>query len=243
VLTANQLFHEGDAVPMSADDRKRAVRQMMEQASREMNDYVREEIARHRRDRPDDLLTVMLEATGDQALTDDEVRSTAVLMLVAGYDTTAKTMTDAVVLLERYPDQRRLLVEDPSLIPAAVEEVMRFWCPAQMLVRVAAQEGELAGRPLRAGEVLYTLPAAANRDPGRWTDPQAFDIRREPKAHLGFSYGPHLCLGAALARLETKVALERLLRLAPEYRLRDVDFGRAFYVRGPERGVLEASAL
>ena len=78
------------------------------------------------------------------------------------------------------------------------------------------------------------LIAGANRDPRRWSQPERFDVFREAKSHLAFGYGPHLCLGAPLARLEMKVAIEQLLRVAPEYRLRDIDFGNSMFIRGPE---------
>jgi cytochrome P450 len=100
----------------------------------------------------------------------------------------------------------------------------------------------VGGTRFYAGDVVYVLYGAANRDPDRWTDAHLFDVRREPKSHLGFGFGPHLCIGAHLARLETKVALERLLRIAPEYRLRDIDYGSALILRGPEAGFVEVGA-
>src|SRR5204863_9487938 len=100
------------------------------------------------------------------------------------------------------------------------------------------RDTELAGKELSTGDVVHVLLAAANRDPARWPDPLRFDVRREPKSNMGFGYGPHLCLGAPLARLETKIALERLLRIAPDYHLRDIGYGHAFFVRGPERRIL-----
>jgi cytochrome P450 len=108
-----------------------------------------------------------------------------------------------------------------------------------MTPRLVVGDTELAGTKLPAGDVVHVLMAAANRDPNRWSEPQRFDVRRDPKSNLGFGFGPHLCLGAPLARLETKVAIERLLTIAPEYELRDIDLGDAFYVRGPERGLLD----
>jgi cytochrome P450 len=86
--------------------------------------------------------------------------------------------------------------------------------------------------------VVFSFCGAANRDPGRWDDPLRFDVAREVKSNLGFGWGPHLCLGAPLARLETRIALERFLAAAAEYELRDIDFGNSFFVRGPERGVI-----
>jgi cytochrome P450 len=211
----------------------------MRRAGEELNAYLREEIERHRREELDDLFSVMLQTDGD--VSEAEMRSTAVLMMIAGYDTTAKAMASCLVALERHPDQRALVAEDPSLIPAAIEEVLRCECVVHGTVRRVANDTVLADTPLAADEQVYVLYAAANRDPERWPDPQRFDVRREPKANLGFGFGPHLCLGAHLARLEIRVVLERLLRIAPEYRLRDVDYGKAFIVRGPERGFLDVA--
>jgi cytochrome P450 len=176
-------------------------------------------------------------------MSDEEIVSTGFLLLVAGYDTTAKTMSNCVVALEQHPEQRKLLVENPSLIPAAIEEVMRWWGLLQMQPRIAAKDTEIAGTKVSKGDNVYCMLAAANRDPARWSRPELFDIEREQKSHVGFGYGAHLCLGAPLARLEIKVALERLLELAPEYRLRDVDFGHSWMNRGPERGIVEVGPV
>ncbi|HEY8524579.1 MAG TPA: cytochrome P450 [Acidimicrobiales bacterium] len=233
-------------------------RATLRQASAELNQYLREEIERHRREQPDDLLTAMLRMAGDgtgghggttvtgtgtdaPAMDADEVRAAAVLLLIAGYDTTAKLLANALVALELHPDQRRLLVERPELVPAAIEEVLRWRGTVQAIPRVATADTVLGDTRIAAGEPVYALIAAANRDPDRWADPARFDVRREAKAHYGFGYGPHLCLGAPLARLEAKVAIERLLRTAPEYRLRDVELGPSFFVRGPERGFLDVA--
>ncbi len=132
-------------------------------------------------------------------------------------------------------------MRDPSLIPGAIEEVMRCSSTVQSIPRVAARDTVLGGVEIAAGEAVHALIAAANRDPSRWPDPDRFDVTRPRRPHFGFGYGPHLCLGAPLARLESKVALERLLRIAPQYRLRDVDFGPSFFVRGPEHGRLDVA--
>jgi len=216
-----------------------AIRQVMNRAAREVNDYLREEIERHRRERPDDLLTAMLTLTGESQMTDEEIRSTAVLLLIAGYDTTAKTMSNSLISLEANPGQRALVAADLSLVPAAIEESMRWYGSVQSIPRGTVADLSLDGTPIAAGESVHVLIAAANRDPGRWRQPERYDVTRERKTHLAFGRGPHLCLGAALARLEVKVALERLLRAAPRYELRDIDFGHSFFVRGPESGLVE----
>jgi cytochrome P450 len=197
----------------------------MMQASHELNEYLGEEIARHRRESSEDLISIMLEM---KDMTDEEIQSTAHLLLVAGYDTTAKLMGTSLVALERNPDQRRLVADEPVYVAQAVEEVLRWAGVSHMIPRRAVKDTTLADQDIEAGALVYVLGAAANRDPARWNEPDRFDVRRAQKANLGFGFGPHLCLGAPLARLETKVTVERLLRMAPDYELRDIDFGTGF---------------
>lgn len=215
-----------------------ATRDAMGAASDELRLYLDEEFDRHRREQPEDLLTAMLNLPPESAMTEAEIRSAISVLLLAGYDTTSKLMSNCLVVLERHPGQRRLLADNPALVPAAIEEVLRWWGVLHGVQRTAEEDTVMAGTPISKGQVVCTMPAAANRDPGRWPDPSTFDIRREQKAHLGFGHGTHLCIGAWLARLETKVALERLLRLAPEYSLHDVDYGNAWFIRGPQRGLI-----
>lgn len=213
----------------------------MRQASAELKLYLEEELEQHRRAPSDDLLSSMLQLPSELRMSDAEIRSTISVLLLAGYDTTAKLMSNCLVVLERHPDQRRLVVDDPTLIPAAIEEVLR-WCGVlHGVLRTVEEDTDLCGTTVAKGQMVCTMPAAANRDPDRWPDPLRFDIRREQKPHLGFGHGHHLCIGAPLARLETKIALDRLLRLAPEYSLRDVDYGKAWFVRGPERGMFQVT--
>lgn len=214
---------------------------VLRRAATEMNEFLKEEIKRHEREQTDDLFTYMTRLEGEDAMSPDEIRSTAVLLLAAGYDTTAKAMSNTLIALELNPDQRRLVAEDLSLVPAAIEESLRWYGPVQWNPRKAKQDMVLGGQEVSAGDVLYPMNAAANRDPRRWPEPDRFDIRREVKTHLGFGYGPHLCLGAPLARLEAKVAIQELLRTTPEYHLRNLDFGKSVFIRGPERGVVEVA--
>jgi cytochrome P450 len=215
-----------------------ASRAAMRQAGYEVNAYLEGEIDRRRRDPQHDLISEMLEMSD---LTAGEMRSAAVLLLLAGYDTTAKLMANCLVVLAEHPDQRQLIVEDLSLVSPAIEEVLRWAGVSQMTPRRAVAATVVAGTEVRAGDPVYVLHGAANRDPDRWPEPQRFDVRREQKSHHGFGFGPHLCLGAPLARLETKIALERLLVMAPDYRLHDIDHGHSMFARGPDRGVVDAS--
>jgi cytochrome P450 len=212
------------------------IRRIMEQAVDELNEYLTEEMERHRREQIDDVLSVMM---NQRDWSDAEIRSSAVNLLLAGYDTTAKLMASALEVFEQHPDQRALLVERPELIPNAIEEVLRLGAVAQALTRVVKVDTEFAGTPLQEGQIVFLMVAAANRDPSRWEDPNRFDVTRPFQANLGWGSGPHVCIGASLARLEIKVAVEELLKIAPEYRLRDLDYGESFFVRGPEKGVIE----
>lgn len=176
-------------------------------AGDEANGYLSEEIERHRREEPDDLITAMLRSN----MSDEEISSTALLLVLAGFDTTAKLLSNALVALDQHRDQRDAIVNDLTLLPAAIEEVLRWAGPSHVDPRIVREDTELAGVQLAAGDPVYVLLAAAGRDGDRWTDPLRFDIRREQKANLGFGFGSHLCLGMPLARLEVKAALERFL--------------------------------
>ncbi len=216
------------------------IRKFLTNTGREANDYLFTEIERHRREQPDDLITAMLNMPD---MEEAEIRSTALLLVLAGYDTTAKLMGNTLVALDQHPTMRAALVEEPALIPTAIEEVLRWVGVSHLNPRRVLQDTSFAGAELSAGDSIYVLQGAAGRDPVRWPDPDRFDIRREQKSHLGFGFGPHLCLGAPLARLETKIALERLLALAPHYQVRDVDYGVGLIVRGPERGFVDVKPL
>jgi cytochrome P450 len=213
-------------------------REAMRQAGQEVNAFLAGEIERRRQEPEADLITAMLRMS---EMTDGEIRSAAVLLLLAGYDTTAKLMANCLAVLEEHPDQRQIVAEDLSLVPATVEEVLRWAGVSQMTPRRVVAHTKLAETELRAGDVLYLLHGAANRDPTRWPDPRRFNVRREQKSHHGFGFGPHLCLGASLARLETNVALEHLLSIAPNYQLQDVEYGTSMFARGPDRGVVDTT--
>jgi cytochrome P450 len=220
-------------------------RNAMDQAIGELNEYLTHEIERHRREQPDDILTLMVNMPD---WSDAEILSSALNLLVAGYHTTAKLMGECLVALARYPDQRRLVAESLELVPNAVEEVLRCYGAAQLVVREVIDDTTLGGVKVPGGDMLYVMVAAANRDPDRWPDPYTFDVQRDFKAHLGqphlgFGFGPHICLGAPLARLEVQIALEAMLRLAPEYRLSDIDYGKSFFARGPESGVIGVTVV
>lgn len=201
--------------------------------------YFREEIAR-RRAQPggDDLVSRLVEANEGDVLDDAELLSSCVLLLVAGNETTTNLIANQALALGRDRDERRRILDEPALVPTAVEEVMRFDSPVQATLRVPTIDIQVAGQQVSKGEMVFVLLAAANRDPAKFADPERFDVGRSPNPQLGFGHGIHFCLGAALAKLEARLALERLLAVAPDYELRcdpaTLDYGPSFIFHSPK---------
>jgi cytochrome P450 len=189
-----------------------------------------DERARRRRNPTDDLLTVL---TNEPTLTDEEFLAACRLLFVAGNETTVKLISNAVVLLARYPDQREALVHHLDLIPQAIEEALRFEGVPQAQARLVTEDTVFAGAELSAGDVIYGLVVAANRDPAHVRDPSRFDVRRSPNPHLSFAHGTHLCLGANLARMEARLTLNAFIEHVPRWHVTSVDYGDSFHVRGP----------
>ncbi len=204
-----------------------------EHAKAELADYLLEQIA-YRRTHPDeDLISQIVHSGVGRGLSDQAIMENSRQLLFAGNETTAKWLGHIVVTLAEHPDDRRAVRETPSLLPAAVEEVMRWEPVVHRIPRVVHGEIELEGAAMMDGDQVLLLIGAANRDPQRYADPARFDIRRDAKSHLGFGYGMHSCLGVTLARLEAQVAISRLLARIPDFTLAgDVDYG-AFGLRGP----------
>jgi cytochrome P450 len=159
----------------------------------------------------------------------DEIVTYLTLITSAGSDTTATAISWAGSLLNDHPDQRRELVDDPSLVPQAVEEVLRCEPPSYHFCRWTTKDVEFHGTTIPAESILVVLPPAANRDESKWEDSERFDIHREPSQTFTFSFGPHFCLGANLARLEARIALETILPRIPEW---TVDYDNATLTRG-----------
>jgi cytochrome P450 len=154
---------------------------------------------------------------GDLGL--DEVLATCILLLTAGHETTANLIGNGVLTLMEHPDQLHLLQRDPTLIKPAIEEILRFECPAKIVGRTNLVDRQLGGHTIRAGQRVLVLLGAANRDPEQFRDPECFDITRTPAPHLALGAGPHFCLGAALSRAEAQETLRQLLPLLTEWEL------------------------
>jgi cytochrome P450 len=189
-------------------------------ANRQLAEYLAHQLEEKRRRPGDDLLSALLEAEVDgRKLTLLEQLGFAILLLIAGNETTTNLVSNATLLLDRHPEQRARLLRDPALIPTAVEEFLRYDSPVQGLERDLAADAVVQGQKIPAGSKVFLLLAAANRDPRRIPDPQRFDVARQPNRHLAFGFGTHFCLGASLARLETRVAWEELLARIPDFRV------------------------
>jgi cytochrome P450 len=223
--TFQKNMHEGTADPEQ---------QLMEgilDAAKWFNDY----LDWREKNPSDDVMTQLMkfefvDDTGaTRTLRRDEIVTYLTLITSAGSDTTATAISWAGSLLSDHPDQRAELVNDPSLIPDAVEEVLRYEPPSYHFCRVSAKETEFHGETVPADSVIVMVPPAANRDERKIDDPERFDIHRKPGQIFTFGFGPHFCLGANLARLEARIALETLLQRIPEW---TVDYDGAALTRG-----------
>jgi cytochrome P450 len=194
--------------------------EQMRAAGQEVFVYLGGLIAQKRAQPGEDLLTRMIQARDEEdKLSEPELLANTFLLLTAGYETTASLLSNALLTLQRHPDQLAAMRADPAAIPGAVEEILRYVRIAKaVLERVATQDVELSGVKVPAGSTVFALQYSANRDEALTPDPDTFDVTRKPVQHLAFGSGIHHCLGASLARLELCVAFEVLLRRLPGIR-------------------------
>ncbi len=186
----------------------------------QFQDYLAGLIRRRRAKPADDIISalIMAQERGDQ-LSDDELLSTCFVLLTAGDVTTTNLIGNSTLALLRHPDQLRRLRRDPTLIRSAIDELVRYDTPTQIIIRVVAETTEIGGHTLDDGDLVYLVLAATNRDPDRFADPDQLDLGRANKRHLSFGNGPHFCVGAPLARLEAEVAIGTLVRRLPALHL------------------------
>jgi cytochrome P450 len=198
--------------------------ELQEQAVRhtqEFVEYLDALFARRRAEPAEDLVSALVRAEdeGDH-LSENELYSMVVLLIVAGHETTVSLITNAVLALLSNPDQLAELRADLSLLPSTVEELLRYDSPVERAItRLAATDVELGGQPISRGDFVIPVIGAANRDGERFPEADELKLARADNKHVGFGRGPHFCLGAPLARLETEIALETLLRRLPGLRL------------------------
>lgn len=178
----------------------------------EMTNYFRDTIRRQKEQPREGLVhSLMLAEVDGDRLGEEEVIATSIVTMVGGLETTTNLIGNGVLTLLRNPEEMRRLRDDHSLIPSAVEEMLRYESPSQHTGRLAPEDAELGGRTIRKGQAVMAVMAAANRDPERFTDPDRFDITRTDNRHLAFGYAAHFCFGAALARVEAQEAFEAIM--------------------------------
>ncbi len=187
---------------------------------RALEEFVGTQVDARKRHPHEDLLAQLAHAEESGELESRvELTGLAVFTLVAGHETTASLLGNALKLILEDDDLRATLQAEPDVLPAAVEEFLRLEAPIQLSPRLAAEDVQLAGATIRGGDAVILHLGAANRDPARFPEPDVLDLDRSFTRHLSFAWGPHFCLGAPLARVETAVAVERVLERMPEMRL------------------------
>jgi cytochrome P450 len=201
----------------------------------EMRAYFAEEIERRRRHPGSDLMSSLVSAHEDtEMLSAGELMQFLVILLIAGNETTTNLIGNGMLALQNHPDQMKLLRGDPSLLPRAIEEMLRYDSPVQSVFRSAKEDVEIGGTIVEKGSGIFLMIGSANRDSAKFTNPDVFDIARDENDHLAFGEGIHYCLGAPLARLEATVAFGMMLERFPHLRLDDapqLDYKTSFFVR------------
>jgi cytochrome P450 len=195
-----------------------AARAQVRASNEEMRTYFEHAIADRRKTPREDLLTVLVQAEEErQTLTSDEVLAMAMLILLAGNETTMNLLSNTALALQAHPADLARISREHVLIPQLIEEMLRYDSPVQIVFRRTTEAVELSRRTIPPNAVVFILIGSANRDERKFADPDRFDLSRDSSEHLAFGFGTHFCLGAQLARLEAKVALEELFASCPPF--------------------------
>ncbi len=192
---------------------------------RDMTEYFRAAIQEQKVNPHEGLVHSLVQAEVDGIrLSEEEIIANCILTMIGGQETTTNLISSGLLTLLRHPDQMRMLVDDPSLIPLAVEELLRYESPIQHTARVAQEDFLLGGKTIRRGQTVVAVLAAGNRDPDRFANPDLLDVKRGDKGHLAFGWAAHFCFGAPLARIEGQIAFSALLRRLKNLELATEDF-------------------
>lgn len=192
---------------------------------RDMTDYFRAVIRQQETDPHEGLVNSLVQAQVDgNRLTEEEIIANSILTMIGGQETSTNLISSGLLTLLRHPEQMRMLLDDPSLITLAVEELLRYESPIQHTARVAHEDFMLGGKLIRRGQSVVAVLAAGNRDPERFPNPDLLDVKRGDKGHLAFGWAAHFCFGAPLARIEGQIAFSTLLRRLKKLELASEDF-------------------
>ncbi|MEL7433531.1 MAG: cytochrome P450 [Chloroflexota bacterium] len=213
-VAINALFEQGGRVSLASA-------KAAQDSLAEMRTYIDALSEKKRATPADDIISRLVAADDDERLTPAELVSTCVTLFVAGHETTTNLLGNGMWALLTHPEQMALLREHPEKIDKAVEEMLRFEPSVPRAWRIAKKEMTIGGQTIRAGDMVFPMLSAANRDPSVFAKPDVFDIERTELKHVAFGYGIHFCLGAPLARLEGAVVINVLLARLPEMRLKD----------------------
>jgi cytochrome P450 len=203
-----------------------------------LDGFFRDLIAFRRESPTDDLLSALVQAEADgQFLSEEELVSTCALLLLAGHETTTHVIGNGMIALLRHPEELSRLRDHPELLGSAVEEFQRYDSASGMISRVLTEDLTIGEQVIPAGQVVSGIVQAANRDPAAFDDPDRFDVGRNDSRHLGFGGGPHLCLGAALARLEASIVVGAIVTRFPHLELADdnLNWLPSIAIRGVEK--------
>jgi cytochrome P450 len=206
----------------------------------ELKTYFADEIVRRRKNPGPDLVSALVAAHDEaEALTADELLQFVVLLLLAGNETTTNLIGNGMLALGRNLESMATLRSRPELMRSAIEEMLRYDGPVQATFRTATKDTTIGGTTIAAGTGTFVIVAAANRDPAQFTDPETFDIARNPNEHMAFGDGIHFCIGAPLARLEGSIAIGTALERFPHLRLKNPDapltYKGSYFLRGLSR--------
>lgn len=218
-LWTDEMLHREEGSAMSS--------QASQEAGMAQGMYLFQLSQQKRAEPANDMLSALIDAevetdTGERIqLNDAEIAEFGTLLAAAGSETVTKLVGNAVVLFHRNPDQWAKVLHDPSVIATAVEEILRYWAPSQYQGRYSTVDSEWHGVTIPKHKPVFLITGAANRDPRRYDDPDKFDITRDPGLAVGLGHGLHVCLGAALARLESRVAIEEIARRWPAFEVNE----------------------
>ena len=221
-----QIRHWTDAM-LHREEGSAMGSQASHKASMDQGMYLFQLSQQKRAEPANDMITALIDAemeTEDGEIThldDEEIAGLGTLLAAAGSETVTKLVGNAMVLFHRHPDQWAMVLDDPSVLANAVEEILRYWAPSQYQGRYSMVDSEWHGVTIPKHKPVFLITGAANRDPRRYDDPDKFDITRDPGLAVGLGHGLHVCLGAALARLESQVAIEEIARRWPAFEVNE----------------------